>query len=96
VTLRAPVVITYAALLYPFPEEDCIYLQGFDISFKVLTEEKLRKREKQYLSLSNLGRISLTCKSFQAILEESAMLIAKELGTDFSRILELTPDGNLL
>jgi len=88
--------ITYAALLYPFPEEDCIYLQGFDISFKVLTEEKLRKREKQYLSLSNLGRISLTCKSFQAILEESAMLIAKELGTDFSRILELTPDGNFI
>ncbi len=58
-------------------------LEGFDISFRVLTEEKLHKREKQYLSLNNLGRISLTCKNFQAILEESALLIAKGLGTDF-------------
>ena len=84
---------TYAALIYPFPEEDYVNLQGFDISFRVLTEEKLRKREKQYLSLSNLGKISLTCKNFQAILEESALFIAKGLGMEFSRILELTPDG---
>ena len=84
---------TYVALLYPFPEENYVSLQGLDISFRVLTEEKLRKREKQYLSLSNLGRISLTCKSFQAILEESALLIAKGLGVEYSRILELMPDG---
>ncbi|MDD4306951.1 MAG: GAF domain-containing protein, partial [Methanosarcina sp.] len=84
---------TYAALLYPFPEENYVSLQGFDISFRVLTEEKLRKREKQYLSLSNLGRISLTCKNFQAILEESALLIAKGLGIEYSRILELMPNG---
>jgi PAS domain S-box-containing protein len=87
---------TYAAVLYPFSEEDYVNLEGFDISFRVLTEEKLRKREKQYLSLSNLGRISLTCKNFQAILEESALLIAKGLGTEFSRILELTPDGTFI
>ena len=87
---------TYAVVLYPFPEEDYVNLQGFDISFRVLAEEKLRKREKQYLSLSNLGRISITCKDFQAILEESAMLIAQGLDTDFSRILELMPDGNFI
>ncbi len=88
--------ITYAAVLYPFPEENYVNLQGFDISFRVLTEEKLRKREKQYLSLSKLGRISLICKSFQTILEESALLIARGLGAEYSRILELTPDGNFV
>ena len=87
---------TYAAVLYSFPERDYVNLEGFDISCRVLTEEKRCKREKQYLSLSNLGRISLTCKNFQAILEESALLIAKGLGTEFSRILELTPDGTFI
>ncbi|MGB9940125.1 PAS domain-containing protein [Methanosarcina sp.] len=87
---------TYAALLYPFPTENYVNLQGFDISFRVLTEEKLRKREKQYLALSKLGRISLTCKNFQAILEESTLLIAKGLGMEFSRILELTPDKTFI
>ncbi len=88
--------VTYAALLYPFPTENYVSLQGLDISFRVLTEEKLRKREKQYLSLSNLGRISLTCKNFQEILEESTLLIGKGLGVEFSRILELTPDKTFI
>lgn len=86
----------YAAVLYPYPGEDYVNLQGFDISFRVFAEEKVRKREKQYLSLSNLGRISITCKDSQAILEESALLIAQGLDTELSSILELTPDGNFL
>jgi hypothetical protein len=85
---------TYDAVLYPFPKKDYVNLEGFDISLKVLTEEKLRKRKEQFLSLTNLCRISLTCKNFQAILEESALLIARGLGTEFSRILEFTPDGS--
>jgi hypothetical protein len=88
--------ITYAAALYPSPKEDYVDLEGFDISLRVLTEKKLRKREKQYLSLSNFSRISLTCKNFQSILEESALLISKGLGAEFSRILELTPDGTFI
>ena len=87
---------TYAAVLYPFPEGNYVDLQGLDISFRVYTEDKLRRREKQYISLSKLGRISLTCKNSQAILEESALLIAMGLGVEFSRILELTPDGNFI
>ncbi len=87
---------TYAAVLHPFPDGDYLNLQRVDISFRALAEEKLRKRERQYLSLSNLGRISITCKDFQAILEESALLIAQGLDTDFSSILELMPDGNFI
>ena len=87
---------TYAAVLHPFPDADYLNLQRVDISFRALAEEKLRKRERQYLSLSNLGRISITCKDFQAILEESALLIAQGLDTDFSSILELMPDGNFI
>ena len=87
---------TYSMVLYPLPGEDCVNLQGFDISYRVLAEEKLRMREKQYLSLSNLGRLSIRCKDFQAILEESARLIAQGLGTEFSTIAELMPDENLL
>ena len=71
-------------------------IQGFDISSRILAEEKLRKREKQYLSLSNLGRISISCKDFQAILEKSARLISQGLGTEFSMIVELMPDGNFI
>ena len=87
---------TYSVLLYPFPEEDYVNIQGFDISSRILAEEKLRKREKQYLSLSKLGRISISCKDFQAILEESARLISQGLGAEFSMIVELMPDGNFI
>ncbi|WP_292387950.1 PAS domain-containing protein [Methanosarcina sp. UBA5] len=90
---------TYAVVLYPFPEKEYVNLEGFDISFGMLTEEKTPIREKQYLTLSTLSTLSrmpLTCKNFQAILEESAMLIAKGLSTEFSRIMELMPDGTFI
>jgi hypothetical protein len=87
---------TYSLVLYSFPEEDYVNVQGFDISSRVVAEEKLLRKEKQYLSLSNLGRISIACKDFQAILKESARLIAQGLGTEFSTILELMPDGNFI
>ncbi|MCO5382805.1 MAG: PAS domain-containing protein [Methanosarcina barkeri] len=87
---------TYTAVVYPFPEGDYVDLQGVDISFRAFAEEKLRKKERQYLSLSSLGRISITCKDVQTILEESALLIAQGLDADFSRILELMPDGNFI
>jgi PAS domain S-box-containing protein len=87
---------TYAVLIHPFPEEDYVNIQGFDISSRILAEEKLHRREKQYLSLSNLGRMSIACKDFQAILEKSARLIAQGLDTEFSTILELMPDGNFI
>lgn len=87
---------TYDAVLYPFPEKEYVNLEGFNISLRVLTEEKLSKREKQRLPLSNLDRISPTCKSLQDILEQSALLIAKGLGIEFSRVLELNPDGTFI
>ena len=86
----------YTAVLYPFPEREYVNLEGYGINFGVLTEEKLREKKKQYLSLKNLYRVSLICKDFQAILEESALLIAKGLGIEFSRILELNPDGTFI
>jgi len=86
----------YTAVLYPFPEKEYVNLEGYGISFGVLTEEKLREKKKQYLSLKNLYRLSLICKDFQAILEKSALLIAKGLGIEFSRILELKPDGTFI
>jgi hypothetical protein len=87
---------TYAILLHPFPEEGYVNIQGFDISLRVLDKEKSRSRENQYLSLSNLGKISLTCKDFQAILEKCSQLVAQGLNTEFSTILELLPDGNFI
>ena len=86
----------YAVQLHPFPEEDYVNIQGFDISSRILAEEKLHRREKQYISLSNLGRISIACKDFQEILGECARLIAEGLGTEFSTIFELLPDGNFI
>ena len=87
---------TYAVLLQSFPEEDYVNIQWFDISSMILAEEKLRKMEKQYLSLSNLGRMSIACEDFQAILKKSARLIVQGLDMEFSTILELMPDGNLI
>ncbi len=40
--------------------------------------------------------MSIACKDFQAILKKSARLIAQGLDTEFSTILELMPDGNLI
>jgi PAS domain S-box-containing protein len=86
----------YAVQLHPFLKDYYINIQGFDISSGIPAEEKLHKREKQYLSLSNLSRISIACKDFQEILRESARLVAEGIGTEFSTILELLPDGNLI
>lgn len=38
---------TYFMLLYPLPGEDCVNLQGFDISFRVQAEEKLRVHQQE-------------------------------------------------
>ncbi len=89
----------YFAVLYPFPKKEYVNLEGFNITLKALTKEKLSKKEKQYRfpsKLCNLYRMSLTCKNVQKIMEESALVIAKGLDIEFSRILELKPDGTFI
>ena len=66
---------TYAAVLYPFRKELC-KPSSFDISFRA--HNRKAPQRKQYLSLSNLSRISLTCKNLQKFWK-SALLIAKGL-----------------
>ncbi|AKB24409.1 sensory transduction histidine kinase [Methanosarcina sp. MTP4] len=87
---------TYLVTLNPFPEEACVNVYGYDISSRKEIEKKLHIREKQHLVLEKFGKMTLTCTSLQALMDESTGLVASTLEIESCKILELLPDGNFL
>nr|WP_304364508.1 PAS domain S-box protein [Methanosarcina sp. KYL-1] len=87
---------TYLATMYPLPEEGCVNIYGYDISSRKELEKRLLVREKQYTVLKRLGEITLSCKSLQALMNESMRLVARTMEVESCKILEFLPDGNFL
>lgn len=86
----------YLVDFYRVPGEDYANIYGFEITGQKKLGEKLRIKEKQYEALYTLGRMALKCESLQEFLDESVKMVAKTLGLEFCKILELKPDGNFL
>lgn len=86
----------YLVSFYPLKGEEQVDVYGFDITDHKKLKEKLRIKEKQHDALNQMGRMALRCENLQTFLDKSVKLVAKALGVEYSRILELCPDGDFL
>lgn len=60
------------------------------------TEEQLLYREQQQAAVARLGQVALGGLGLQALMGESVTLLAKHLGVEYAKVLELMPDGSRL
>lgn len=86
----------YLFSFHPLEGEEQVNVYGFDITNHKKLKEKLRVKERQSDALHNMGRMALRCESLQAFMDESVKLVARTLGIEYSKIMELLPDGNFL
>lgn len=86
----------YLVSFYPVKGGEQVDVYGFDITDYKKLKEKLRIKEKQHDALNQMGRMALRCENLQTFMDKSVKLVAKALGVEYSRILELCPDGDFL
>lgn len=86
----------YLVSFHPLEGEDQVNAYGFDITSQKKLKEKLRIKERQSDALHKIGRMALRRESLQAFMDESVKLVARTLGVEYSKIMELCPDGNFL
>jgi len=86
----------YLVSFNPLEGGEQVNAYGFDITSYKKLKEKLQVKERQHDALHKIGRMALRCESLQAFMDESVKLVANTLGIEYSRILELLPDGNFL
>lgn len=86
----------YLLSFYPLPKEEQVDVYGFDVTDQKKLKEKLRIKEARNDALYRMGTLALRCESLQAFMDQSVKLIAKTLDLEYSKILELQPDGNFL
>ncbi len=76
-------------------------IPGVVVTFTDITEvhgalERLRIREHQQAQVSHLGRLALSNAPVPNLIREAAKELAESLPVDFTKILELLPDGKEL
>jgi DNA-binding NarL/FixJ family response regulator/signal transduction histidine kinase/PAS domain-containing protein len=67
-----------------------------DVTERRLAEEEARLRAGQQEAVAGLGRRALAEPDLQALLDEGAGLVARTLGVEYCRVLELLPAGDEL
>lgn len=75
--------------------------QGFvgvlwDITERKLKENEIKIRADQEAAIAKLGRLALTDIDLSVLMDETVKLVAKNLNVEYSKVLELLPDGSLL
>lgn len=53
-------------------------------------------RQRQAATVAQLGRLALNAASLEALFDEATRLVTVPLGTEFAKVLELSPDGKSL
>lgn len=59
-------------------------------------EEELRIRTRQQAAVAELGKQALTCPGLTALMDEAVALVAQTLDVEYSKVLELLPQGSAL
>jgi len=67
-----------------------------DITDRKRAEEELEARARQQESVVELGQQATAGASFSDLMERAAALVARALGVEYVKILELLPDGGAL
>jgi PAS domain S-box-containing protein len=64
-----------------------------DITADKIVEEELRTRVRQQAAVVELGRSALSGLDLGGLMDEATSLVARNLGAEYSHVLELLPDG---
>lgn len=67
-----------------------------DITEHKYAEQALRARERQQAAVADLGQHALSNKDLQKLLDTSVAMVAKVLGVEYCKVLELGPGGTEL
>lgn len=74
---------------------ECVVLL-LDQSEQKRFERALRTRERQQAVVARLGQVALAGEPVNVLMKRTARLLKRTLEVDYSKILELTPDGKYL
>lgn len=67
-----------------------------EIAERTRAEEEMRARVRQQAAVVELGQRALSGAELSTLMEEACALVARTLGVEFCKLLELLPDGNVL
>jgi len=67
-----------------------------DITESKRVEEEINLRVRQQAAVAEIGQRALSGVQLPALMEESCLLVARTLGVEFCKLLELLPDGQSL
>lgn len=75
--------------------------QGFvgvlwDVTERKLKENEIKIRADQEAAIAELGRLALTNADLSVLMDETVKLVSKNLNVEYSKVLELLPDGSFL
>ncbi len=87
---------------YMFPTKDGngnireVVLMHEDVTAQVRTEGALKARARQQAAVADLGQRALAGIDPNTLMDEAVVLIAQSLDVEYSKVLELLPDGKAL
>ena len=73
-----------------------VFAAARDVTERNRAERLLRARERQQQAVAELGYLALSNPGLVALLDAAALAVARALEVEFTKVLELRPDGDLL
>ncbi|MGO9960420.1 MAG: PAS domain S-box protein [Solirubrobacteraceae bacterium] len=73
-----------------------VFAAARDVTERNRAERLLRTRERQQQAVAELGYLALSNPGLVALLDAAALAAARALDVEFTKVLELRPDGDLL
>jgi PAS domain S-box-containing protein len=79
-----------------YPSEDGLSVYFRDISEAKHAQEELETRVRQQAAVAHLGQRALQSIDLSVLMDETASMVAENLGVQYSKVLELLPQDDVL
>jgi PAS domain S-box-containing protein len=79
-----------------YPSEDGLSVYFRDISEAKHAQEELETRVRQQAAVAQLGQRALQRIDLSVLMDETALIVAENLGVEYSKVLELLPQDDVL
>jgi PAS domain S-box-containing protein len=79
-----------------YPSEDGLSVYFRDISEAKHAKEELETRVRQQAAVAHLSQQALQSTDLSVFMDETALIVAENLGVEYSKVLELLPQDNVL
>ena len=79
-----------------YPSEDGLSVYFRDISEAKHAKEELETRVRQQAAVAQLGQRALQSIDLSSLMDETALIVAENLGVEYSKVLELLPQDDVL